>query len=282
MKSIKFVVVLFLIFAFCLPVAGEKRRAKKSMKELTDPNSPSYVPYPYPKKREEIIADLYYYIEKYCKPNDEIHESSVDGGVPVTDMILLDLLEPQPVYKIWKIIKVKNRAAELADNYSWLILIKDRDGDIAMRVALLASGLMASGGATTIEDLEKFSQKERTRLEKLRKFRSDDEIKNILSDSLGYVIGDQDIKKMERVASLATIGNLLHPVWEIKMKDGKTYYYSEIWDMVYSIDKKLPWKKNSKGYRNARRSMVSHKDYLPNTEDDEFVILKRIPRKKKD
>jgi hypothetical protein len=36
------------------------------MKELTDPTSPSYVPYPYPKNREEIIADFKYYCENFC------------------------------------------------------------------------------------------------------------------------------------------------------------------------------------------------------------------------
>jgi hypothetical protein len=282
MRSIKFILVLFLIFIFCLPVTGEKRYPKKSMKELTDPNSPSYVPYPYPKKREEIVADLYYYIEKFCKPSEGVHESYVDGKVPIQETILLNLLEPEPSYKIGKIIKVKNRAAELPDNYTWLVLVMDNDGNIALRAALMADGLVASYGTNRGSNLKKASEKYRKRVERLQKIRSDKEIKNILSESLDHVVEDQEIKKMERIAYLANIGDILLPLWEIKMTNGKIYYYSENRDMIYSIEKKLPWKKNSNGRRKGRAEMAQNRAFLPDTVNDEFVILNEIPRKKKD
>ena len=64
MKSIKYTVVSLLIIFFCFHLAGEERKKPIPMKELTDPRSPSYVPYPYPRKRAEIIADFKYYCEK--------------------------------------------------------------------------------------------------------------------------------------------------------------------------------------------------------------------------
>ena len=282
MKSIKFFAVLFLIILICLPAAGEKRWKKKSMQELTDPNSPSYVPVPYPRNREEIITDLNYYIEKYCKPSEGVHVSYVDGKVPIQETILLNLLEPEPVYKIGKIIKVKNRAAELPDDYTWLILVMDKGGNIALRLALMADGLVASYGTTLGIDLKNVSEEYRNRMERLQEIKSDKEIKNILSESLGHVVDDQDIKKIERIAYLANIGDILLPMWEIKMTNGNIYYYSENWDMIYSIEKKLPWKKNGNGLRKSRAEMAQNRAYLPDTINDEFVILTEIPRKKKD
>ncbi|UCH98426.1 MAG: hypothetical protein JSV88_16715 [Candidatus Aminicenantes bacterium] len=275
MNSKKFIAVLVLIFLLCLSVTGEKRRDKKSMNELTDPKSPSYVPYPYPKNREEIIADLKYYVEKYC----DMENVTYVGTPPITDIMLNKLFEPQSSYKIWKIIKVKNRIAQLADNYTWLILVMDRDGNTPLRVALLASGLFAECGAIGENDLKTSSQKRRKKLLRILKAKTDEDVKNILSESLGRFIDDNEIKKMERVSYSSPLGTFIYPLWKIKMADGTIYFYNENRDMIYSIDKKIPWKKNKQGYRPYTLSLVPHRDYLPDTIDDELVVLKKIPRK---
>ena len=280
MKSIKFITVLFLIFLFCFPAAGEKRPKRKSMQELKDPNSPSYVPVPYPKNREEIIKDLYYYIEKYCKPNEGEYESYAKGFIPMTEIVLTNLLEPQPKYSIGDIIKVKNRIAELADTYTWLILIMDGDGNIALRAAMLESGLMAQCGAIRDSVLNQAPPESRQKMESFRKLIKSKDVKNILSESLGYTIEDKEIKKMERIAYFSTLGEFLTPIWEIKMADGTIYYYSKRQDMIYRIEKKLPWKKSSNGLRKGRAEMAQNRAYLPDTINDEFVILTEIPRKK--
>jgi hypothetical protein len=281
MKSIKFIVVIFLIFLFCLPIAGEKRPKRKSMQELTDPKSPSYVPVPYPKTREEIITDLKYYAEKYCKPSEGVYESYVEGFVPMTEIVLANLLEPQPKYRIGEIIKVKNRIAQLPDKYTWLIFVMDNEGNIALRAAMLESGLMAKCGAIRDSVIEKASPEQLKKMDRFRKSIKNKDVKNILSESLGHVVEDQDIKKMERIAYFSTLGEFLNPIWEIKMADGTIYYYSRSRDMVYRIEKKLPWKKNSNGRRKGRAEMAQNREYLPDTINDEFVILTRIPKKKK-
>lgn len=279
MRSTKYIFALCLIFLLCLPVSGGKRPKPKSMKELTDPNSPSYVPIPYPKTRAEIITDLKYFIEQ-DKNSEGVKEAYVKGYVALTDSILHNLVEPHTVYRIGKIFKVKNRIDGFADNYTWLIMVMNQDGKIAMRIAMLASGLMGVCGAVGEDDLEAALPKNRKRLEKLRKLVEDEDIKNILSESLGRFIDENEIKKMERVAYPSSIGALITPVWEIKMRGGTIYYYSETRDMLYSIDKKIRWKKNEKGLRPGKSSLVSHPDYLPDSISDELVILKKIPRKK--
>ncbi|HLP58620.1 MAG TPA: hypothetical protein VK186_07320 [Candidatus Deferrimicrobium sp.] len=279
MKSIKYAIVFMLIIAFCFQVSGEERKKPLSMKELTDPTSPSYVPYPYPKNREEIIADFKYYCENFCGPKKGYKEAFIRGYVDITDKILLDLLEPHPEYQIGEIFKVKNRIAGLADDYNWLIMIMNRNGQIAMRVALKAPGLLIGAGAIGEQTIAKASPEERQSFARLMKVITDEDVKNILSKSIGRTFSGKEIKKMERVAYPSSIGDYLNPMWEIKMADGAIYYYSEIEDMIYSIDKKIPWKKNNQGYRPDKMSLATHRDYLPDMIDDELVILKQIPRK---
>jgi hypothetical protein len=279
MKATKYIAVLILIFSICFPAYGEKRVKPKPMKELTEPKSPSFVPYPYPKNREEIIADLKHYVEKYC--NDT--ESVWIGEVPSTEIVLKNLLEPSSIYKIGKIIKVKNRSHKESHDYSWLIYIMDLEGKVIMRAALDAYGLYIMGGALREQDLESVpNPKDREKLKRSWKLLTDEDIRNILSDSLGRSIGDHEIKKMSRVAYYSKLGDFLCPLWEIEMADGKIYYYSMNGDMIYNIEKKISWKKYNNGYRTPPGLLLEpNQDYLPDTINDELVVLKAHPRGKK-
>ena len=168
MKLIKIFVVLMLIISLCVPVSGEKRKGPKPIKELTDPSSPSYVPYPYAKKREKIIANLKYFINR---PSAGRKKAFVDGVTPEIDLILENLCEEQPKYEIGEIIKVKNRVAALSHDYTWLILIMDKKGNIAARAALEASGLFAGAGATTESNLLLVPAKDRARYKNIKKLK---------------------------------------------------------------------------------------------------------------
>ncbi|HLP45799.1 MAG TPA: hypothetical protein VK469_07635, partial [Candidatus Kapabacteria bacterium] len=238
-----------------------------------------YVPYPYPKNREEIIADFKYYCENFCGPKKGYKEAFIRGYVDITDKISLDLLEPHPEYQIGEIFKVKNRIAGLADDYTWLIMIMNRNGQIAMRVALKASGLLIGAGAIGEQDIAAASPEERRRFARLMIVITDQDVKYNLSKSIGNTFSGKEIMKIERVAYPSSIGDYLCPVWEIRMANGILYYYSELRDMIYGIDKKIPWKKNNQGYRPDKMSLVTHRDYLPDMIADELVILKKIPRK---
>ncbi len=48
-----FLLIILLFF----PLAAEKRKARPPMQEFTNPKSPSFVPFPYPKNRKEINGD---------------------------------------------------------------------------------------------------------------------------------------------------------------------------------------------------------------------------------
>jgi hypothetical protein len=255
---------------------AEKRRPRKSMKELTNPNSPSYVPCPYPKNRKEIIRNIKYYYVDLTKDA----KSFFIGGVPVSKRITTDLFSPYPNYKIGKIVKVKNRSSKLPDDHTWLVYVMDAEDDAVMRIVVFASGLVYGGGAVDKNELINYPSSTRDKLKRLMKVKHETDVKKHLSESLGRHVDDHEIKKLERVGFFATIGDFQCPLWEFTMKDGTIYYYSEDRDIVYRVDKKLSWKKDKKGRRPAIRDFLSHRDYFPDTINDELVSLKPLPRKK--
>lgn len=277
MKLFKLIITLIIFLSLCLPSLAEKRKPRLSMKELTDRNSPTYVPYPYPKNKKELLADIkYYYIDMTAGAS-----SSYVGKTPISKIIIADLFGPNSNYKVGKIFKVKNRIAEFPDEYLWLVYIMDSDNDAVMNISVMECGLVIGGGAINKKALFTYPEETRKKLKKAMKVKEKKDVKKFLSDFLGNQIEDKDIKKIERVAYLSTLGSFNSPMWEFTMKDGIVYYYSEKRDMVYEIDERIPWKKISKKGRQSIRDFVSHRDYLPDTISDELLTLKRAKKRKK-
>jgi hypothetical protein len=275
MNALKLMVIFLLISLLCLPASAEKRIPRKSMKELSDPGSPSYVPYPYPKNRAEIIEDMKYY---YSDVFDE-SQDSFGGVISITDKIIFDLFKKNSKYKIGEIVKVKNREETLPDDYSWLVYILDEKGDAIMRVSLMASGLAMESGAIDKNEFYKYPPKTIEFQKRLLKVLTEKKVKESLSSALGYPVDDKLFKKMERIGFFTTVGSFNTPLWEITMTDGTIYYYSEIRDMIYSIIEKIPWKKDNRGFRPDKRSLVPRKNYLPDTLNDELVVLDVVTSK---
>jgi len=276
MKALKIILLFLVILVLFLPSYSEKRAPRKSMKELSDPESPSYVPYPYPKKREEIIADIKYYFYDTSAASTY----SFIGEIPLSHKIPMDLFKPNSNYKFGEIVIVKNRTASLPDNYTWLVYVMDADGDAVMRITLRASGLVMVGGAIDKSKFYKYSEKTKKSQKRQLKVLKEKDVKKFFSQSLGFVVDDKQIKKIERIGFDSPIGDYKTPMWEITMKDKTVYYYGEVDDMVYRISEKIPWKKDKNGLRPYKRSMVPHgNDYLPDTLNDELVVLEPIHRK---
>ena len=273
MKALKIIILLLVILVLFLPSYSEKRAPRKSMKELTDPESPSYVPYPYPKTREEIIADIKYF---YDDSSDSTKYSFV-GGIPIDRRIYMSLFTPNSKYKFGEIVKVKNREASLPDDYTWLIYVMDLDGDAVMRIYLRASGLVMGSGAIDKNEFYKYPERTKKFQQRLLKVLKEKDVKKFLSQSLGFVVDDNQINKIERIGFDSTIGDYQTPLWEITMKDKTIYYYSEIRNTVYKISEKVSWEKNKWGLRPDRNAMVPlNACYLPDTLNDELVVLEPL------
>lgn len=279
MKIMKYITVLFLVLCLCQFSVAEKRVKPKPIKELTEPSSPSYVPLPYPKKRNEIIEDLKYAIKKLFVDKQGTY---VAGDTPEIKKLLIKLTEEKSVYKFGKIIKVKNRSHLKAHDYSWLILIIGESGDIAARISLTAEGLFSCAAATKNAAVELRAKYPNSRRGP-QFIINEQEVINHLSKSINKNIEKDEIKKMERVAFQSTLGSLLSPMWEIKMSNGKVYYYSVIRDTVYDIEKRISWKKNKNGFRQSSREFVpDNSDFITDTVNDEILVLKSMKKKDQD
>lgn len=278
MKLLKTIIIFIIVITFCFPLIAEKRKPRKSMKELTDPNSPSYVPFPYPKNKKELIADMKYY---FIDLSEGATTSHIDGGTPINDIITKDLFGPNPTYKFGKIVTVKNRASYFPDDYLWLVYVLDSEGDAVMRIVVKASGLVMEDFAIDKTRLQDYPEHTRQSLTRLMKVLDEKDVKNNLSGILGRQIEEKDIKKLDRMGFKSKVGDFLCPLWQFTLKDGSVYIYSEKRNMVYEIDKKITWKKMNKHVRPTIRDLVSHNDYLPDTISDELVTLKPVKKKKK-
>jgi hypothetical protein len=276
MKTLKCTAFMLIIALLCFPVSAEKRKPKKTMKELTDPNSPSYVPYPYPKNRKEIIEDIRY----YCVDLNVGTKSAFVGEVPIVVKIEEDLFSSNSKYKIGKIVKVKNRSSYLSEEFCWLVYVMDDEGDAVLRFELEASGIVMGSGAIDKNNYSKYSPDLVKRFKRLSKVLEEKNVKKFLSDSLGIPVDDK-IKKMVRMGVDAAIGDITFPMWEITMKDGTVYYYSEIRDEVYEIEDRLPYNRDKNGLWPSRKAKVPHWNFFPDTINDELVVLKPVSKNKK-
>jgi hypothetical protein len=157
----------------------------------------------------------------------------------------------------------------------------DKEGKIAARVGLEASGLFAGAVATTESNILNAPPRDRVRLRRVRPLKKKNDVKKILNLSLNKEIPDQEIKKMEMVVPLGSLCDLTFPLWEIKLANGKTYIYSTKVDMFYEVEKKVHWGKNKKGFREDWQPLVPvpRPEILFDTLNDQLVILKKIDRK---
>jgi hypothetical protein len=272
MKTFKIMMTFILVLSLCQIAIAEKRVNPKSMKELTDPASPSYVPYPYPKKRSELIADLKYAIDKLFNDGPA---NIVGNNIQPKDDVLVQLLEEESQYKISEIVKVKNRVHRMAHDYTWLFIIRGENNHVVARVSMRATGLL--GGVTdTLEAAEQFKRRFPNARSGPHIFVEEQTVLDRLAEVLDRPLMKNEIKKTERVAFQSPLGAIRFPMWELKLNSGKTYYYSEKKDSIYEIEDKKSWKKDNNGRRKHIRSLVQHTNHiLPDTVNDEIIVLKK-------
>lgn len=212
MRKVMLVIVLACSFFWIRADAGE-RKPPLPLKELQDPKSPSYVPFPYPVARNEIIADIQHALR--------IHHGRAIGETSGKDELLLRLLAPDPDIHVAEIEKVANRTVAFPDEFLYLIVLKDREGNEATHLSLLASGLYfggitASGTSRPIAD----------RAEAVNAF------------SPWFKV--TDIKAMKRIFMANRLAAYpFAPTWEIVTVDDSRYYLDVNRDL-YKLQKTAP------------------------------------------
>jgi hypothetical protein len=241
---IAFVIINLFGFAF-----AEIRTKPFPLEQLTDPDSPSYVPIPYPKNETEAIIDLKYAITKHFSDNEDSHEVYVGSTPPSAPFkeVLLSWTKGKSHYRIGEIAKVKNLNSNRTNCSDWLFIFLNEDNKIAARVALVASGLL---GGAIVNPPDK-----RNRL-----LISKTDVINNLTVCTGFKISEKDVISIDRVILIPSLGNHLSPTWEVSLTNGKVFYYCEFRNKCYKIKKRIPWNKNAKGQRPYWQSLVKRSD----------------------
>ncbi len=289
MKFVKFVLMnwllALLLVPLTMPLDGAERAKGRTMKELTDRNSPSYVPCPFPKNRKEIIRNMQHYTTTLNKGITAFAKGYDDGGM---NDVWYDLWKPGSDYKLGKIFKVKNRIYRRADDYSWIIYIMNKNGHIMMTVSMNADGNVTGEGLLTDKDYREATPEQRKRWDNFRRELTRQDLCRKLSDALGRTVERKEIKKTDRVVySSGKISTMRNPLWEITLKDGSIYFYSIRTNMVYLLAQKEPWK--LKGDTESKTKKFHNRYYalrntpgveaVMDTISDELITLKIVKRK---
>lgn len=276
MKLIKIITAILVISILVPNLNAGKRAKRKDLEELSNPKSPSYVPAPYPKNRKEIIENIKYYTETFCGESDTYTYSGVDGQkIPINDQVLLDLFASKSPYKIGKILKVRNYFAAYPDEYSWVILVLEKNGGIIMRIAMRESGLLIGNDVILEENLRNVPESTRKKMERARKFKDADEVIRLFSQKMQRKLAKENFKKFELVAFPCRMADLPFPLWEIEL-DGITYYYSELEDVFYTVERKVTWKRDNESSPRSPREMASHGNFLIDTVNDQIIVLQPL------
>jgi hypothetical protein len=264
-KAKHFVIVVLVLGILQLTFA-EKRAKPMPLEELTNPDSPSYVPYPYPETRKEIIEDLKYAIKKLCDIKDGEKEVFIGNNRPFIDKVLLSVLLEKGTYKIGKIIKVRHLRVTHAYDYMWLIFIMNKDNSVAARVILMETGLWGLDMAHHPDRGPSFLETE-------------DEIIGKLGVTIGRSLKKSDIKHVDYVDMSPGLSRLIYPVMEITLADGFVYYYSTGRKKIYRIKENICWKKRENGFRPQWNEVVSNKDIFAfDYVNDRIIVFEEVKK----
>ncbi|MCP4152608.1 MAG: hypothetical protein GY757_33035 [bacterium] len=207
MKLIKTIVLLIIAITVCQPLHSENVLPPwLTLNDLTNPSSPSYVPYPFPETRTEIIANLKFYLKR-----SYAYENQLGNNDQEENDLLFQLTKKNSNVIIEDVVKVTNRIPGYPAGYSYLVIINDTGNNFIARVSMRACGLIIGGTTPSLKNPGfelKSNEKVVKRLAKYNK-----------TASL-----DTNIKGVERVAYDITFAPPHRPIYEITMADESIYY----------------------------------------------------------
>jgi hypothetical protein len=268
----RFLIVITLVLSSNLLLTAERRNQPLPLKELQNPDSPSYVPIPYPQTREDIITDVKYVIKKLYEPRKNrfsIHVKNSERRGPV----LLELLKENGRLKFGNIIKVKDNLEYSPDDYSFLVDILDENNLLEARMHFKASGLWSLTGFYD-EELKK----------KIKPIAAKEKEKEIFYNrGLNFPVGVEIIDMELVIFGYFHITSPLNPIWVIKT-NSNTYYMDTIEYDIYRLVQKFPIKelksmdwKSSKGQA-FKSLMEKYPTAIEDNVNDEAFVLEKITK----
>jgi hypothetical protein len=204
-KNVISIAILIFISISGFVFAQRVRPARYTLKDLSDPNSPSFVPYPFPKNDFEILEDFKYSIKKM-----RLYEE------PGYDIFLLERKD----VSVDRIFKVEQKCMDFPHDYYYLFQVR-QNGEIVGEQAVDEFGLVMTG--TLFETPEEKSW--------AKTYKDRNDVETLVDKALG----GNKIKKMDLVYRISDICKVLCPMWEVETDEGRYFvdYLGAIWTTDY-------------------------------------------------
>lgn len=256
--KLKSIIIIFLLLVTAFPIFSKNRNASiLTMNDLTTPSSQSYVPYPYPESEDQIIEDLRYGIEKVFANGTATFEYSLDK----TSNPLPKFLQRNSSMTVQKIVKVENRIAEMADAFSYLVILFDKETKEYARVAMTADGLLQGFAVVS----------PRAHVKPLK---SENEIIALLTAQAA--VRRSDISKMDLMAYGVLYASPVCPFYRVTLKDGSTYFFDYNENIFKKDDEKAIAGDPLTFIDMEKARLKQGDDALYDSLDDKLLILKRL------
>lgn len=257
MRAKIFITISLILILSLTIISKERSKPYLGMKDLTEPSSPSFVPYPFPDTNEKIIEDLKYCINTIYADDPNSFDYSLQRNIN----ILIKFNRKDPGLEVKKIEKVKNCIAEMWADYSYLVILYDKETGIYARAALEANGFLI--GFTVSSEKKP----------PVKPLKSKDEIIDLLSTTRS--IGKSGIAKIELMAYGIAYASPICPVYQIFMKDGSEYFidYNE---NIFKKQTELPLAGDATSFIDKERAKLNHDEQsLYDSINDKFIVLKK-------
>jgi hypothetical protein len=261
MKFMKIIFIILIVFTFSITISAKKRQAPHiTIDDLTDPKSPSYVPYPYPKNDFEIIEDLKYQLKKiYLHPNS-FHSSSEKNPSPNLDE---DWVKGNSDIDVIDISKVRNRFSRMSEEYTFLITLYDKKRKLYQRASLRLYGALMGGIApSNIKNVNKLHKRK--------------DVIKILSKSIkDKKFEAQNIKNTEYIYFEKGFATPWH---RIEMNNGNVYFVDYHGKAYKKTEEKLLKGEQPLAFRYTLKKSLDKKRFTPvyDSIDDKALILERL------
>lgn len=214
---------LFLLLGF-LQGQASKKPPPFSLKVLTDPDSPSFVPFPYPKTDFEIIEDFKYGIKILFGSKEQIIAAFARGDFDDVNLGR-NLFGEIPSWKVARIIKVKDLIERSPNLYYFILPIVNEKGTRVAIGAVADCGLWM-GVSCRSEGL------------KSKPYKTKKQVKELVRRTHGRFI---EINEMERVnvRSSRPHSGPFSPLWKIKTPIG-ILFVDYLEDNIYRVEVEMP------------------------------------------
>lgn len=260
MAIIKNSISIILIIVFIFPAFAEKRKPPHlTLEDLTDPSSPSFVPYPFPQTDEEIIEDLKAQLKRIYNQKNRFKFSINDDIID----ILPGFIKENPSVEVERIVKVKNRISRMSEDYSYLMILHDKKSKHNARIVLKANGLYLGGASPS-------------KSKPVKKLKTEKDIINIVARYKGSSFKKKNILKIELIAFGIGFANPMCPIFQVNMNDGSVLYV-DYHDRFFlkSDEKKL--KGDKRKFINLERMKIKRSDRaVYDSISDKIIILKNL------